>query len=59
MKLISKPARRRRLARLPAGPAGLALPAWAAGHVLAAASLNQGSNVVTRASRSNTPADRM
>ena len=36
-----------RLARLPAGPAGLALPAWAAGHVLAAASLNQVVNNIT------------
>jgi hypothetical protein len=35
-----RPAWRHRLARLPAGPAGLALPAWAmAGHVLAAAQL--------------------
>jgi hypothetical protein len=35
MKLIPlRPAWRR---RLPAGPAGLALPGWAAGHVLAAA----------------------
>jgi hypothetical protein len=45
MKLIPpRPAWRHRLARLarlPAGPAGLALPVWAAGHVLAAASLNQ------------------
>jgi hypothetical protein len=43
MKLIPpRPAWRRRLAhlaRLPAGPAGLALPAWAAGHVLAAAQI--------------------
>jgi hypothetical protein len=41
-KLIPRrPAWRRlaHLARLPAGPAGLALPVWAAGHVLAAAQL--------------------
>jgi hypothetical protein len=51
MRLIPlRPAWRRRLARLarlPAGPAGLALPGWSPGHVLAAAQIGTVINNIT------------